>query len=183
MLWEPSPEQIERAAITRYQRWLAETRGLSFDSYAALWDWSVTEIEAFWESIFQFFQIKAHSPYTQVLPDRAMPGARWFPGATVNYTEHALARHDNHPAVLFRSETAPLRQITYRELSEQVGAAAAGLRRLGIGPGDRVAGYLPNTPEALIAFLATASIGAIWSCCSPDFGVRSVVDQIGRAHV
>lgn len=178
ILWAPSQADRERANITRYAEWLAEHRGLGFDSYPALWQWSVTEIEAFWESIFQYFELIAHQPYSSVLPSRAMPGATWFPGAEVNYAEHALRRRDDHIAVIAGGEDRPVTQLTYAELAEQVAAAAAGLRALGVARGDRVGGFLPNVPETLVAFLATASIGAIWSCCSPEFGVPSVVDRL-----
>lgn len=177
-MWEPSAEQVERANVTRYMHWLREKKGLNFDSYDRLWDWSVDDIAAFWESIWEFFEIQARRPYTTPLADRSMPGAQWFPGAELNYTEHALRRRDDHPALIFRSEFGAAQTMTYSELADRVAAAAAGLRRLGVVRGDRVAGFLPNVPETLIAFLATASLGAIWSCCSPEFGVRSVVERL-----
>ncbi|MPZ13860.1 MAG: acetoacetate--CoA ligase [Chloroflexi bacterium] len=176
-LWQPSAERVAAASITRYMRWLRETRGLGFDSYDRLWAWSVTEIEAFWGSIWDYFEVQAHRTDTRVLSDRRMPGARWFPGAEINYAEHALRRRDDHVALLSRSEGGRGAALTYRELHRQVSAAAAGMRRLGVGRGDRVVGYLPNVPEAVVAFLAAASIGAIWSCCSPDFGVPTVLDR------
>lgn len=177
ILWQPSDEQRERANITRYMRWLHENRGLSFGSYDDLWRWSVEDIEEFWASIWEFFGLISHSPHACVLENRSMPGARWFPGATVNYTEHALRRADTHPALIFRSERDGDATMTYTELRQHVAAAAAGLRRLGVRRGDRVVGFLPNVPETIVAFLATASIGATWSCCAPEFGVPSVVDR------
>ena len=177
VLWEPSADAIARAAITRYLEWLKASRGLAFRSYAELWQWSVTDLEAFWASIWEFCGVTAHRPYTRILADRRLPGARWCPGAELNYAEHALRRRDEHPAVLFRSEDRPLVSLTYAELARQVAAVAGALRQMGVGRGDRVVGYLPNIPEAVVAFLASASLGAIWSSCPPEFGIRSVVDR------
>ncbi|MBM3933183.1 MAG: acetoacetate--CoA ligase [SAR202 cluster bacterium] len=177
VLWSPSAQSVVRAAITRYMRWLAAGGRYTPSSYDDLWRWSVTDVEAFWASVWDYFGVVTHSPYTSVLRSRQMPGAKWFPGATLNYAEHALRRQDDTTAVVFRSEGGAQSELTYRELRAQVAAAAAGLRRLGVGKGDRVVAYMPNIPETLIAFLATASIGAIWSACSPEFGIRSVVDR------
>jgi acetoacetyl-CoA synthetase len=177
LLWEPSEDQKARANLTRYLAWLRQTRGLTFRSYDELWRWSVDDLEAFWASIWDFFQVMAARSYEDVLDSRKMPGAKWFSGAELNFAEHALRRRDDHPAVLFQAEDELLRTLTYAQLSERVAAVATGLRRLGVQRGDRVVGFLPNVPEALIAFLATASLGAIWSCCSPEFGVSSVVDR------
>jgi len=157
--------------------WLRQQRGLRFDTYPELWRWSVNDLEGFWSSIWDFFDVRGHRPAAQALAERRMPGARWFPGAQLNYAEHALRRRDSHVAVVFWSESGAARDLTYAELAEQVGAVAAGLRSLGVKAGDRVAAYLPNIPETLVAFLATASLGAIWSSCSPDFGIRAVVDR------
>ena len=178
LLWEPTSEHLTDSNIARYMAWLGETRGLSFGSYDDLWEWSVTELGPFWRSVWEFFDVQASRPYSTVLSSREMPGARWFEGAALNYAEHALRRRDDHPAVLFRSETRPLTAITYAELRRQVAAAAVGLRRMGVGIGDRVVAVMPNVPEALVAFLATASIGAIWSSCSPEFGIRSIIDRL-----
>ncbi|MCY4624642.1 MAG: acetoacetate--CoA ligase [Chloroflexi bacterium] len=177
LLWSPSEERKAQANITRYMAWLRESRGLDFGSYDELWRWSVDDLEAFWASIWDYFGVRARKPYDRVLADRSMPGAKWFTGAELNYAEHALARRDEHVALLWRNEDGPGGEMTYDELYRQVASVAAGLRRLGVGRGDRVAAYLPNVPEAVIAFLATASIGAVWSSCSPDFGERSVVDR------
>ena len=178
LLWEPTSKHLTDSNIARYIAWLGETRGLSFDSYGGLWEWSVTDLEAFWASVWDFFDVRASRPYSSVLSNREMPGARWFDGAALNYAEHALRRRDDRPAVLFRSETQTLTAITYAELHRQVAAAAAGLRRMGVRAGDRVAAVMPNIPETLVAFLATASIGAVWSICSPEFGIRSVIDRL-----
>ena len=168
---------MERANITRYRRWLKEHRGLSFESYDSLWRWSVGDLEGFWSSVWEFFGVKAHRPYVRVLGERRMPGARWFEGAELNYAEHALGRRDEHAAIVAGSETRPLITLTYAELHRQTAAVAASLKRLDVGRGDRVAAFMPNVPEALVAFLATASIGATWSSCSAEFGISSVVDR------
>jgi acetoacetyl-CoA synthetase len=181
LLWKPSAERIEHATMTRYMRWLRAERGLAFDDYEALWEWSVTELERFWASIWDFFEVQASVPYSEVLPRRVMPGARWFPGAELNYAEHIFrGKADGDLAILHASELRPLGELRWGELREQVAGAAAGLRELGVERGDRVVAYMPNIPEALVAFLATASIGAIWSSCSPDFGTSSVVDRFAQ---
>ncbi len=181
LLWEPSPESVERAAMTRYMRWLEAERGRSFGDYEALWAWSVAELEEFWASIWDFFEVEASAPYSAVLPERVMPGARWFEGAELSYAQHIFrGKRDADVAVLHASELRQLGELRWGELRDQVASAAAGLRELGVGPGDRVVAYLPNIPEALVAFLATASIGAVWSSCSPDFGASSVVDRFAQ---
>jgi acetoacetyl-CoA synthetase len=182
LLWEPSEEVKARATLTRYLRWLEEARGLAFDDYQELWRWSTSELEAFWSSIWEFCDVRAAAPYERVLGRREMPGAEWFPGARLNYAENLLAAApgDDAPAIVARSETRPDVELTWGELRDQVARAAAGLRRLGVGPGDRVVAYLPNVPETVVAFLATASLGAIWSSAAPEFGARSVVDRFGQ---
>jgi len=184
LLWEPSEELKENANISRYMKWLKDEKGLSFDDYGDLWEWSVTELEEFWATIWEFFEVRASKPYEKVLGSREMPGseAEWFEGAELNYAEHAFrnAPGPDEPAVMHRSELRPLGEVTWRELEEKVGALAAGLKELGVGRGDRVAAYVPNIPEALIAFLACASIGAIWSSCSPDFGLGAVIDRLAQ---
>ena len=181
LLWEPLPERTQRATMTRYMRWLSAERGRSFDDYGSLWKWSVTELEEFWASIWDFFQIEASTPYSEVLPERVMPGTRWFPGSELNYAQHIFRdKRDADLAIVHASELRELTQLTWGELRQQVRRVAAGLRQLGVGRGDRVVAYLPNTPETVVAFLGTASIGAIWSSCSPDFGARSVVDRFAQ---
>jgi acetoacetyl-CoA synthetase len=178
LLWEPPAAMRDGSNIGAYMAWLAASRGLRFDSYDALWRWSVDELEAFWESLWQYFQIQSPTPYASVLSGREMPGARWFEGATLNYAEHVFRNASaNNPAVLFQSERHQLTAIGWAELEAQVASVAAALRAMGVGPGDRVVGYLPNIPQALVAFLAAASLGAIWSSCSPDFGSPSVADR------
>src|SRR5687768_1751809 len=163
--------------------WLARERGLRFATYQELWRWSVTDLDAFWSSIWDFFKVRSSRRFERVLARDTMPGASWFPGAELSYAEHALARRDDHPALIARSETRGLEHtttVTFAELARQVAAVRAGLVRLGVTRRDRVVAYLPNIPEAIVALLATSSLGAIWSSCSPDFGTRAVVDRFGQ---
>jgi acetoacetyl-CoA synthetase len=181
-IWRPSESRIERAGITHYKRWLRDQRRLEFPDYESLWRWSVDKIEDFWESIWQFTGVHAHHPYRQVLEKRIMPGAKWFDGATLNYAEHALAYASqpharDKPALIFQSELRSRTVISWSELARQTGALTGALGELGVEPGDRVASYLPNIPESVIALLAAASRGAIWSSCSPDMGPASVLDR------
>jgi acetoacetyl-CoA synthetase len=181
LLWEPPAELVERARMTEYMRWLEAERGLSFDGYEGLWRWSVDDLEGFWGSIWDFFDVQADGERSQVLASREMPGARWFPGTRLNYAEHIFAgKDDAETAILHASELRELEELSWGELRAQVAAAAAGLRELGVERGDRVVAYLPNIPEAIVAFLASASIGATWSSCSPDFGPASVVDRFAQ---
>jgi acetoacetyl-CoA synthetase len=181
ILWAPSAEMVERSQLARYMRWLAESRDLHFEDYHALWRWSVSEVEEFWGTIWEYFGVISDDPEDEVLPERIMPGARWFPGTQLNYAEHIFrGKADDEVALVYASELRPLRELRWGALREQVGAVREGLRALGVGKGDRVAAYLPNGPEALIAFLATASLGATWSSCSPDFGPASVVDRFAQ---
>ena len=181
LLWEPSEEFKENANVSRYMEWLEKEKGLSFDDYGELWEWSVTELEEFWASIWEYSDVRASKPYTRVLSGREMPGAKWFEGAELNYAEHVFRNaKEDEPAVLHQSELRPLSETSWRELEDKVGALAEGLKGLGVERGDRVVAYLPNVPEALIAFLACASLGAVWSSCSPDFGVGSVVDRFAQ---
>ena len=178
LLWEPSEEFKEGSEIVRYMRWLRDEKGLSFDDYAELWEWSVTDLEGFWGSLWEYCDVKASKPYERVLARREMPGAEWFPGAELNYAEHVFknARADE-PAILHQSELRELSELSWRELEAKTAALAAGLKGMGVERGDRVVAYLPNIPEAIIALLAVSSIGAIWSSSSPDFGAGSVVDR------
>jgi acetoacetyl-CoA synthetase len=182
-LWTPTEERRDRATITRYASWLRDERGVGpdGDGYEPLWQWSVDNLEDFWASIWDFFEVEASEPYERVLGDRSMPGAEWFPGARLNYAQHAFRGKDpDEVAIRHASELRELDEWTWGELRQRTGAIAAGLRGLGVGPGDRVAAYLPNIPEAVAAFLACASIGAVWSSSSPDFGKRSVVDRFAQ---
>lgn len=178
LLWEPSEETKRQANITQYMQWLQKEKGLHFDYPEKLWEWSVNRLDDFWASIWEYFHIKASQPYSAVLAERKMPGAQWFPGAKLNYAEHVFRNATSgRPALLFQSESQPLKEVSWDELYRKVVTVAASLRNLGVQSGDRVVSYMPNIPESTIAFLACASIGAIWSSCSPDFGTSSVIDR------
>jgi acetoacetyl-CoA synthetase len=181
-LWEPSAEMVERSNMTSYMRWLEAERDLTFDNdYARLWEWSVDDVEAFWRSIWDYFDVAADGDAATVLASPDMPGADWFPGTSLNYAEHIFRDKDpSAPAIRYAAEGSELAEITWGDLSSRVASFAAGLRSLGVERGDRVAAYLPNGPEAIVGFLASASIGAIWSSCSPDFGARSVIDRFAQ---
>ncbi|HKE99634.1 MAG TPA: acetoacetate--CoA ligase [Actinomycetes bacterium] len=180
-LWVPAPAQVERSNLARYRRWLARSRGLELGLYDELWRWSVTDLDGFWGSLWDWFPISGSRADATALADPAMPGTRWFPGARLSYAEHALLRGAaDRPALIAGGEGRGERTLTYAELRAQVGAAAAGLRRLGVTAGDRVAAWLPNVPEAVVALLATASLGAVWSSCAPEFGVASVIDRFAQ---
>jgi acetoacetyl-CoA synthetase len=180
-LWEPPAALVERARMTEYMRWLAAERGREFGSYDELWRWSVDDLDGFWASIWDYFDVQADGAPSPVLAERTMPGARWFPNASLNYAEHVFrGKDDAETAILHASELRDLGELSWGELRAQVAALAAGLRGLGVEKGDRVVAYLPNIPEAIVAFLATASIGAVWSSCSPDFGPASVIDRFAQ---
>ncbi|MEE1927299.1 acetoacetate--CoA ligase [Streptomyces sp. TRM 70351] len=202
-LWQPGPDRVASARLTRFHAWAAERHGAPAPapedpagSYAALHDWSVADLDAFWTAVTQWFGVRFTRPYETVLADRAMPGATWFPGATLNYAEHALRTADdparahepalvhvteNHQDAAGPAEAAP-REVSWAELRRQVGSLSARLRDLGVRPGDRVSGYLPNVPEAVVALLATAAVGAVWTSCAPDFGARSVLDRFQQVE-
>jgi acetoacetyl-CoA synthetase len=180
-MWVPSRERAERSEMWRFLRWAADRHGHAFSDYAELWRWSVEELETFWADVWEFCGVIASQPYERVLASREMPGAVWFEGAELNYAENLLCRHpDEEVAVLHHSEARERGELTWGELRAQVAAAAAGLRALGVGPGDRVVAYMPNIPETLVAFLATASLGAVWSSAAPEFGARSVIDRFAQ---
>jgi acetoacetyl-CoA synthetase len=177
-LWEPSAEMKQQANVTHYIQWLKDTRQLHFATREDLWKWSVTNIEDFWASLWEYFHVQSSQPYTTVLAERKMPGAQWFPGAELNYAEHVFRNATpDRPALLFRSERHELVTISWDELRQKVSAIAQALRTMGVQRGDRVVAYMPNIPETVIAFLACASLGATWSSCSPDFGMQSVIDR------
>lgn len=180
-LWTPTDRFINESNLKRYERWLEEHRGLTFGSYGEMWEWSVQNVKEFWESLWEYFEIIHHSPYKRVLSSKEMPGARWFEGAALNYAEHIFRqKSEDRPALLFRSETGRSETVSWQELEEKVSAVRAFLVEEEIGKGDRVAAYIPNIPEAIIVFLAVNSLGAIWSCCSPDFGVSTVIDRFSQ---
>ncbi|MBK6360116.1 MAG: acetoacetate--CoA ligase [Comamonadaceae bacterium] len=176
----PTPAFIPQ--IRLYQNWLRDTRGLSFDSYDALWRWSTTELDAFWQSIWDYFDLRSPTPHTAVLAKNVMPGAKWFPGAQANYAQQVLrhvgpAHAAGFAAIISRNEKGQQHELSWPELRRQVASLALHLREAGVQPGDRVAAYLPNIPETMVAFLATVSIGAVWSVCAPDMGTNAVLDR------
>ena len=177
LLWEPTPQIIADANVTRFMGWLRETRGRDFTTYDDLWRWSVTDLDGFWGAVWDFFEVRSRTPYEAVLAKRGMPGSVWFPGVELNYAEHALSRRDDHVAITSESEVRSRANMTYAELHREVASFAAGLRAMGVEKGDRVISLMPNIPETVVASLATASIGAIWSACSPEFGISSVIER------
>ncbi|MEA2313443.1 MAG: acetoacetyl-CoA synthetase [Solirubrobacteraceae bacterium] len=180
-LWQPSERERERTEMARFMRWAGERRGAPFADYGELWSWSVENVEEFWASIWEFCGVRASRPYERVLSSHRMPGARWFAGAQLNYAENLLDGRDPAAlAVLHASELRAVGELSWGELSSSVAEIAAGLRALGVERGDRVVAYMPNIPETLVAFLAVASIGAIWSSAAPEFGARSVIDRFSQ---
>jgi acetoacetyl-CoA synthetase len=178
LLWVPSPERAAQANITGFMRWLKDTRALTFAGYPELWEWSITDIDAFWRAVWDYNDIVVTEPPSKVLGRREMPGAEWFPGARLNYAENVLARErPGEIALYYHSETTPVTPMYWDELVGKVRILATQLRNLGVEPGDRVASCLPNIPEAVIAMLATTAIGAIWTSVSPDFGWRGTLDR------
>jgi acetoacetyl-CoA synthetase len=187
ILWEPPPENWQGSQIGRFISWLESDRGLRFSDYDSLWQWSVTDLAAFWTAVWDYFDIKASAPYQEALAQRNMPGARWFEGATLNYAEHVVGgarrvRHADGAAIVSLSQTRPTVRITPDELEDQIARARTGFVRLGVRSGDPVAAYLPSVPETVAAYLACLSLGAVWSSCAPEFGTRSVVDRLGQVQ-
>ena len=186
VLWEPDQQTVHDARITRFMRWLALStpgRGPDFTSYDDLWRWSVTQPGPFWTAVWDYFEVLGHRDPGPALTGGVMPDVQWFTGATLNYARNALRTAWTDPdrtAIIFDSERTRAGRLTYAQLAHQVARVARGLRALGVRRGDRVAALLPNVPEAVIGLLATASIGAIWSSCSPDFGARSVIDRFAQ---
>jgi acetoacetyl-CoA synthetase len=181
ILWEPTAAAVEGSNLTAYTDWLRAERGVDITTYPELWQWSVDDLEAFWNSIFDYFEVAYDGERGAALASREMPGAEWFPGVRVNWAERAFAgKDDDAVAILHASELRELDEITWGELRSRVAACAAGLRSLGVEKGDRVVAYLPNVAEAAVAFLAVASIGAIWSSASPDFGAGSLIDRFAQ---
>lgn len=179
MLWKPSISFEEEAYITKYMEWLRLKKGLQIKDYKSLYRWSIDELELFWESIWEYFDIYSSTPYQTVLENKIMPGAKWFPGARVNFAQHILRQGESGKiAIHHQSEIRGLEGMTWGELKKQVLIIANELRKMGVKPGDRVAAYLPNIPETVVAMLASMSIGAVWTSCSPDFGNQSVLDRL-----
>jgi acetoacetyl-CoA synthetase len=180
-LWEGSKQFKENSHLNAYKQWLFTNKGLEFKNYQELWQWSVTEIEDFWESIWHYFKVTSHQPYTKVLSSYEMPNSKWFEGATINYAEHLFKKaKDNETAIIFGNETGLNQEISWLELKTKVASLATYFKSIGVIKDDRVVAFLPNIPEATIAFLAVNSIGAIWSSTSPDFGSESVVDRFAQ---
>lgn len=176
-LWEPSPEMISNANLTRYMQWLSY-QGIRHDDYSSLWRWSTEAPHEFWPTILSYFNIAYDGIYREPIEGTKMPHVKWFEGIKLNFAEHVFRkRNDQYPAIVWGSETVEPREVNWKELKENVAAFAFFLKEQGVKPGDRVAGYLACTPEATIAFLAANAIGAVWSSCSPDFGTQSVVDR------
>mgnify|MGYP002713016109 CR=1 FL=1 len=181
LLWTPSAETIENANITRFMRWLAENHQLTFSTYTKLWQWSVTDIEQFWSCFWDFGQIVAATKGDVVLANSDMPGAAWFPQAALNYAENVFAKMQNdRPALLYEDEENKFVEISWQEFYEKTAVFQGVLKAMGVEKGDRVVAYLPNIPEAIIACLATVSLGAIWSSASPDFGTKAVLDRFSQ---
>ena len=181
LLWTPSPERVQRTRLTAFTRFAEERTGRTFGDYTALWQWSTTEVEQFWQAVWDFFDVRSSASHTAVLESRVMPGARWFPGARLNFTEHVLRmERPGEAALLYSAEGAPLRELSWEEFAGQIRTAAAHLRSIGVRPGDRVVAYLPNVPEAMVAMMAAASVGAVWASVSPDFGARGAIDRLGQ---
>lgn len=183
LLWQPSSAFIDHSRLTHFNEWLNQQYGLVFQDYHSLWQWSVDQPAAFWEAVSQYFEVKHYKPYEAVLSRDPMPETKWFEGSTLNYAEHIFRQETSeHPAVIFQSERQPMTEISWEELRRKAAALRNYLEKQGVGKGDRVVAYLPNIPEATIAFLATCSLGAVWSSCSPDFGVDSVVDRFQQVE-
>ena len=181
LLWKPSEEWLRQANVTAFTAWLGRTRDLQFADYAALHRWSVEHLEDFWTAIWDYFEVQSSSPYDCVLANRNMPGAQWFPGAHLNYAEHIFRRfNDDEAALVFASEDHELSELGWQELAAKVNVLSRWLRHAGLMPGDRVAAYLTNSPQAVIAMLATVSAGGVWTACSPDLGIPSVLDRFSQ---
>ncbi len=178
VIWRPSAQRVARARITDFTRWLEQHKGLQFPDYAALWQWSVDEPEACWAALVEYLDIPLQGERTPVLAERRMPGARWFPNTRTNYVSQ-IFKHasDARPALVFRNEAGARDEVSWARMERDVAALAQWLREQGVQPGDRVVAYLPNIPQAVVAFLAVASVGAVWSLCSPEMGVAAVVDR------
>ncbi len=181
LLWEPSEEQIKTSNMYRFMQVVNDKYNQEFNDYASLYDWSVEKIPDFWATLWEFADIIAAKPYDQVIDDGSkMPGARWFSGARLNFAENLLRYRDDRVALIFKGETRQSIKITYAELYDEVARLAKSLREAGVQTGDRVVGFMPNMPAAIIAMLAATSIGATWSSCSPDFGIKGVLDRFGQ---
>ncbi|MBW2096121.1 MAG: acetoacetate--CoA ligase [Deltaproteobacteria bacterium] len=181
LLWKPSEERIKKTNMYRFMQTVNSKFGKNFDEYGPLYEWSVENIPEFWATMWEFADIKASTPYDEVIDDvTKMPGAKWFSGAQLNFAENLLRFRDDHIALVFKGEDQNATHMTYAELYDAVARLARSLKDMGIQPGDRVVGFMPNMPETIIAMLAATSLGATWSSCSPDFGIKGVLDRFGQ---
>ena len=181
LMWQPSSERIKQTGMYRFMNYVNERYGMTIRDYPELYHWSINQIPEFWAAVWDFVDIRASRPYEQVIDDLSkMPGAEWLVGARLNFAENLLRYRDEQTALIFKGENQPAVYITYEQLYDRVARLAKSLKEMGVGPGDRVAGYMPNMPEAIIAMLAAVSLGATWSSCSPDFGIKGVLDRFGQ---
>ena len=181
LLWTPSDERVKNSNMYRFMSFVNERHQQTFTDYDGLYAWSVSHIPEFWAAVWDFVGIKASRGYDRVIDDeRKMPGAKWFPGARLNFAENLLRFRDDSVALIFKGEDHPTVKMTYAQLYDEVARLAKSLKACGVGPGDRVVGFLPNMPEAVTAMLAATSLGAVWSSCSPDFGIKGVLDRFGQ---
>ncbi|MGD9368092.1 MAG: acetoacetate--CoA ligase [Desulfobacteraceae bacterium] len=181
LLWTPSKDRIESSNMYHFMGWLNERYSQNFSGYPELYQWSVQHLSDFWGALWEYFGVSASKPYDQVVDDAAkMPGAKWFTGARLNFAENLLRFRDDHTALIFYGEDQVRRKMTYAQLYNQVAAVALSLNKIGVAPGDRVVGFMPNIPETVVAMLAATSLGAVWSSCSPDFGIKGVLDRFGQ---
>ncbi|MDA8140973.1 MAG: acetoacetate--CoA ligase [Desulfobacteraceae bacterium] len=181
LLWQPSKERIESSNLRRFMQTIQQWSGIQFSSYGPLYQWSIDHIPEFWDAMWKFAAIKASQPYTQVVDNPArLPGACWFSGARLNFAENLLRHRDQKTALIFRGEDRVVLKVSYAQLYDEVARLARALKTAGIQAGDRVAGFMPNLPHTVIAMLAAASMGAVWSSCSPDFGIKGVLDRFGQ---
>ena len=180
-LWEPNQSQIKSTNMYRFMQFINEKQGTDFNTYDPLYQWSITNIDDFWAAMWEFAGIRSSQPYDQVVDDvTKMPGAKWFPGARLNFAENLLRYRDDHVALVFRGEDRVSEKVTYAELYDEVARIAKSMREVGVTAGDRIVGFIPNMPQAVFAMLAATSIGAVWSSCSPDFGIKGVLDRFGQ---
>ena len=181
LLWKPSEERIKGTNMYRFMGFINEKYNQNFSEYEPLYQWSIENIPDFWASMWEFAEIKASRPYDQVIDDVAkMPGAKWFSGARLNFAENLLRYRDDQVALIFKGEDRDTTKMTYAELCDEVARVAKSLREAGVQVGDRVVGFMPNMPETIIAMLAATSIGATWSSCSPEFGIKGALDRFGQ---
>ncbi|MFZ7127976.1 MAG: acetoacetate--CoA ligase [Desulfobacterales bacterium] len=181
LLWQPRPEAVKATQMYRYMKFVNGRFGTGFTDYPALYRWSVERLEDFWASLWDFLDIRASTPWSRVIDDpKKMPGAKWFEGARLNFAENLLRYRDDRTAIVFKGEGQSVIRMSYADLYREVSALSAALAHLGVGPGDRVVGFMPNMPQTIAAMLAAASLGAAWSSCSPDFGIKGVLDRFGQ---